>query len=386
MRVHEYQAKNILSKHGAPVPRGGVASTAREAADMARELGGAAVVKAQVHAGGRGKAGGVRVVSSAGEAGAAAEALLGANLVTVQTGPRGVPVRRVLVEEVLDIESELYLSMVIDASAGGVVAIASEAGGVDIEEVAASTPDKILRIGIDSGLGVYPFQARKLAFGLGLRAELRRPYAKLVADLYSTFLSNDCTLVEINPLAATTDGRVLAADAKLDIDDDALFRHPELAGLRDPDQDDPREAEAREHDISYVKLDGNVGCVVNGAGLAMATMDVAVAAGAMPANFLDVGGGADEERVAQAMRIILRDPDVTCILVNLFGGILRSDVAARGFLMAAEEMPGSLRPMVVRMLGTNAEEGRRLLADSGLDVTLVHDLDEAAKAVKAVVS
>ena len=384
MKVHEYQAKDILSKHEIPVPKGGVAASPEEARDLARDLGGAAVVKAQVHAGGRGKAGGVRLVSSPEEAGAAAEALLGTNLVTAQTGPEGVPVGRVLVEEVLEIESELYLSALIDAASGGMVIIASEAGGMDIEEVAASTPEKILRVRIDSGLGIYPFQARRLAFGLGLSAELVRPYTKLVTDLHRTFQVNDCSMFEINPLAVTTDGRVLAADAKLDLDDDALFRHPELAKLHDPDQDDPREADAREHGISYVKLDGNVGCVVNGAGLAMATMDVAVAAGAMPANFLDVGGGADEGQVAQAMRIILKDRDVTCILVNLFGGILRNDVAARGFLMAAEGEPGLLRPMVVRMLGTNAEEGRRLMAESSLDVTLVDDLNEAADAIKAV--
>ena len=384
MKVHEYQAKDILSNHGIPVPEGGVAASPEEARDLARGLGGAAVVKAQVHAGGRGKAGGVRRVSSPEEAGAAAEALLGTNLATAQTGPEGVPVHRVLVEEVLEIESELYLSALIDAASGGMVIIASEAGGMDIEEVAASTPEKILRVRIDSGLGIYPFQARRLAFGLGLSAELVRPYTKLVADLHRTFQVNDCSMIEINPLVVTTDGRVLAADAKLDLDDDALFRHPELAKLHDPDQDDLREAEAREHGISYVKLDGNVGCVVNGAGLAMATMDVAVAAGAMPANFLDVGGGADEGQVAQAMRIILKDPDVTCILVNLFGGILRNDVAARGFLMAAEGESGSLRPMVVRMLGTNAEEGRRLMAESSLDVTLVDDLNEAADAIKAV--
>ena len=383
MKVHEYQAKEILARYGVPVPRGGVASTPGEAARLAAELGGRCVVKAQVHAGGRGKAGGILVVSSAKEAEEAAQALLGTTLVTFQTGPEGVPVRRVLVEEAVDVARELYLGMVIDGAAQGVVAIASEAGGMEIEEVAAQTPEKVLRVEVDSSLGLQPYQGRKLAYGLNLKPEQVRTVAGLIGDLYKVFEAHDCSLVEINPLVVTADDRVLAVDAKLSFDDDALFRQPELEGLRDPDQEDPREVEAQEYNISYVKLEGDVGCLVNGAGLAMATMDVIVAADAEPANFLDVGGGADEEKVAQALRIILLDPSVNRVLVNIFGGILRCDVVSRGILMASESMPQAIRPMVVRMLGTNAEEGRRLLSESSLDVTLVDDLNQAASAIKA---
>ena len=383
MKVHEYQAKEILARFGVPVPRGGVASKPGEAARLAADLGGRCVVKAQVHAGGRGKAGGIVVVSSAKEAEEAAQALLGTTLVTLQTGPEGVPVRRVLVEEAVDVTRELYLGMVIDGAAQGVVAIASEAGGMEIEEVAAQTPEKVLRVEVDSSLGLKPYQGRKLAYALNLKPELVRSVAGLIGDLYKVFEAHDCSLVEINPLVVTADDRVLAVDAKLSIDDDALFRQPESEVLRDPDQEDPREVEAQEFNISYVKLEGDVGCLVNGAGLAMATMDVIVAADAEPANFLDVGGGADEEKVAQALRIILLDSSVNRVLVNIFGGILRCDVVSRGVLMASESMPHAIRPMVVRMLGTNAEEGRRLLSESSLDVTLVDDLNQAASAIKA---
>ena len=383
MKVHEYQAKEILARFGVPVPRGGVASKPGEAERLAADLGGRCVVKAQVHAGGRGKAGGIVVVSSAKEAEEAAQALLGTTLVTLQTGPEGVPVRRVLVEEAVDVTRELYLGMVIDGAAQGVVAIASEAGGMEIEEVAAQTPEKVLRVEVDSSLGLKPYQGRKLAYALNLKPELVRSVAGLIGDLYKVFEAHDCSLVEINPLVVTADDRVLAVDAKLSIDDDALFRQPESEVLRDPDQEDPREVEAQEFNISYVKLEGDVGCLVNGAGLAMATMDVIVAADAEPANFLDVGGGADEEKVAQALRIILLDPSVNRVLVNIFGGILRCDVVSRGVLMASESMPHAIRPMVVRMLGTNAEEGRRLLSESSLDVTLVDDLNQAASAIKA---
>ena len=383
MKVHEYQAKDILSQHGVPVPKGGIASTPQEAREIARDLGGRAVVKAQVHAGGRGKAGGVRVVSSADEAAQAAEALLGTNLVTVQTGPDGVPVRRVLVEEGLDIAKELYLGVVVDGAAQAVVVMASGAGGVDIEEVASTSPEKILRVQVDPLLGLQAFQGRKIAYGLNAKPEHVRTLADLVRNLLSVFEGYDCSLAEINPLVIAADDRVLAADAKLDFDDDALFRHPELQELHDPEQDDALEARARQYDISYVRLDGDVGCLVNGAGLAMATMDVTSAAGAAPANFLDVGGSADEDKIAEAMNIILSDPSVKRVLINIFGGILRCDVVARGVLMAAEAMPHAFRPMVVRMLGTNAEEGRRLLSESSLDVTLVDDLAQAAKAIKA---
>jgi succinyl-CoA synthetase beta subunit len=383
MKVHEYQAKAILEKYGVPVPRGGVAATPREAADIARDLGGRLVVKAQVHAGGRGKAGGIAMVSSPEEAERATEAMLGTSLVTFQTGPDGVPVRRVLVEQAVEVARELYVGMVIDGAAGGVVAIASEAGGMDIEEVAARTPDKILRVAVDPTLGLQPFQGRKLAYGLNLAPELVRTVATMIGSLYKVFEAYDCSMIEINPLVITADGGVLAVDAKLNVDDEALFRHREVQGLHDPEQEDPREVEARQHDVNYVKLDGDVGCIVNGAGLAMATMDVIGATGAAPSNFLDIGGGADEEKVSQALKIVLSDPSVKRVLVNLFGGILRCDVAARGLLMAAEAMPDAVRPMVVRMLGTNAEEGRALLAGSDLDVTLVDNLNEAAEAIRA---
>ena len=382
MKVHEYQAKEILAKYGIPVPRGSVASTPQEAASIAGDLDGNAVVKAQVHAGGRGKAGGIKGASSPKEAEEAARALLGTNLVTHQTGSEGVPVRSVLVEEAVEAERELYLGMVIDGAAEGVVAIASEAGGIEIEEVAAQAPEKVLRARVDPLLGLQPYQGRKLAYRLNLKPELVRPVAELIANLYKVFESNDCSLAEINPLVVTADDRVLAVDAKLNFDDDALYRHSDVQVLHDPEQEEPQEVEAREYGISYVKLDGNVGCIVNGAGLAMATMDVVDAAGASAANFLDVGGGADEEKVAQALKIILSDPSVERVLVNIFGGILRCDVVARGLLMAAEGMPHALRPMVVRMLGTNAEEGRRLMSESSLDVTLVDGLNEAAEAIK----
>ena len=382
MKVHEYQAKEIIARHGVSVPDGRVASTPKEAAEAAAELGDRLVVKAQVHAGGRGRAGGIKVVGSPEEAGEAAASMLGTNLVTFQTGPEGVPVRSVLVERAVETARELYVGIVVDGAAEGVVVIASEAGGVDIEEVAAGTPEKIMRVALDPVLGLQPFQARKLAYGLNLEPELVRPVTGLISNLYRAFEAYDCSLIEINPLVVTADGDVLAVDAKLNVDDDALFRHTEIEKLRDSDQDDPLEVEAREYDISYVKLDGDVGCIVNGAGLAMATMDVIGAAGAAPANFLDIGGGADEEKCAQALRIVLSDPSVERVLVNIFGGILRCDVAARGFLMAAEGMPHAVRPMVVRMLGTNADEGRALLAGSSLDVTLVDGLNEAAKAIR----
>ena len=383
MNVHEYQAKEILARHGVPVPKGEVASTPKEVRRVAADLGGRVVVKAQVHAGGRGKAGGVRVVASAAEAERAAGDILGARLVTAQTGPEGVPVHSVLVEEAVTARTEMYVSLAIDGSTQGVVVIASASGGMDIEEVAASTPDRVLRERVDPVLGLQPYQARRLAYAMDVEPGLVRPTGSLIGALYDIFTTYDCALVEINPLTVTDDGRVLAVDAKLSMDDDALFRHPDLRDLHDPDQEAPLEVEAKRSSLSYVKLDGSVGCIVNGAGLALATMDVVGATGAAPANFLDVGGSADEEKVAQALRIVLSDPGVELVLVNIFGGILRCDVAARGLLMAAESMPHAIHPMVVRMLGTNAEEGRRVLAESGLDVTLVDDLNEAAEAVRS---
>ena len=386
MKVHEYQAKGILADGGVEVPRGGVARSPEEARRAAESLGGAAVVKAQVHAGGRGKAGGVRVVSSPSEAAEAAESMLGSRLVTFQTGAEGVPVDAVLVEEPLEIERELYVGIVIDGESRSPVVMASEAGGMDIEEVAERTPDKIIRVPVDTGLGLQPYQGRKLAYGLGFGEAQVRPVAAMMGSLYRIFRENDCSLLEVNPLAVTSDGRVLAADAKLDFDDDALFRHPDLRELHDSAQDDPLEAQAAEYGISYVKLDGEVGCMVNGAGLAMATMDVIGQSGSGPANFLDVGGGADEEKVARALGIILSDLSVKAVLINIFGGILRCDVVARGILQAAGDDPQIDRPMVVRMLGTNAEKGREILSGSGLSVTLVDDLAEAAWAVGEVLT
>jgi succinyl-CoA synthetase beta subunit len=383
MKIHEYQAKAILAKYGVPVPKGGVADSPEAAKKLAEDMGGKAVVKAQVHAGGRGKAGGVKLVSSADEAAEFASSILGTTLVTFQTGPEGVPVRKVLVEETIDVVDELYLAMVIDGAAEGIVAIASEAGGMDIEQVADETPEKILRVAVDPVLGLQHYQGRQLAYGLNVKPELIRPIAALVENLYKLFQENDCSLAEINPLVITSDGRVLAVDAKLTIDDDAMFRHKDLSELHDPEQEDAGEVEARKFDINFVKLNGTVGCIVNGAGLAMATMDVVLSGDAQPANFLDIGGGADEDKVANALRIVLMDSEVKLVLINIFGGILRCDVAARGFVQQGKTDPSSMRPMIVRMLGTNAEEGRKTLQESDLDVTLVEDLPSAADAVRA---
>ena len=384
MKVHEYQAKEILSQAGVAVPAGGVARTPEEAKQIAEGMG-KVVVKAQVHAGGRGKAGGIKSASNSDEAKRAAEAMLGTRLTTFQTGPEGVPVRAVLVEEELKVSRELYVGMVIDGAAGGVVVMASESGGVEIEEVAQATPEKILKVAIDPVLGLQPYQGRRIAYFLGIEPGQVREVTSMMSSLYGVFLENDCSLAEINPLVVTAEGAVLAADAKINVDDDALFRHPEILELHDPEQEDSLEAAAAENGISYVKLDGDVGCMVNGAGLAMATMDVTTFAGTSPANFLDVGGGADEEKVAKALSIILSDPSVRRVLVNIFGGILRCDVVARGVIMAAEAAPASVRPMVVRMLGTNAEEGRQILEASNLEVTLVGDLKQAAESLQGMV-
>ena len=385
MKIHEYQAKSVLAGYGVPVPRGGVASTPSEAADIARSLGGRAVIKAQAHAGGRGKSGGIVLVSSAEEAEQAAGSLLGRQLVTPQTGPQGVPVRKVLVEEVAEVSRELYIALTVDRAFRGPVLIASESGGMDIEEVADREPDRIYKEPIDPLIGFQPFQGRRLSYALNLEPELVRAGAQLMGALYRTFLDNDCSLVEINPLAVTDDKRIIALDAKLSFDDDALFRHPELQEMRDPEQDDPFEAQAQEHDISYVKLDGDVGCLVNGAGLAMATMDVIKAAGSGPANFLDVGGGASEEKVAQAFGIMLSDPQVKRVLVNVFGGILRCDIAARGIVKACNERGADL-PILVRMLGTNVDEGKAVLRESALNVTFADSLAEVEQKMKAVVT
>ena len=377
MKVHEYQAKEIMAQYGIPVPRGGVASTPDEARRVAESLGGRAVVKAQVHAGGRGKAGGIKLVASPEEAEAAAADLLGSTLFTYQTGPEGAPVDRVLVEEIADLQAELYLAVLVDGGAKCVSLIASPAGGVEIEEVAANAPEKILRAAVDPVIGLQPFQARKLAYGMDLKPELIRPASQLMVDLYRLFQEYDCTLAEINPLAVTVDGRIIALDAKLNLDDDASFRHKEFDQIRDVAQEDAMEAQASDYNIAYVHLDGDVGCLVNGAGLAMATMDIVKYAGGDPANFLDVGGGADEDKVERAFGIILEDPGVKRVLINVFGGILRCDVLARGVVASCRKR-GANPTLVVRMLGTNAEDGRQILRESGLNVVFADTLKEAA--------
>ena len=385
MKLHEYQAKRILTQSGISAPDGEMAQTSTEVFDIAERFGGKAVVKAQIHAGGRGVAGGIKVVSSSKEAEKVAASMLGTRLVTHQTDSDGAHIQSVLVEEVLDIKDEFYAGMVIDGASKAIICMVSQEGGVDIEEVADKTPDKIIRVIVDPMLGLMPYQIRTLSKGLSSEKALNGSIATLLRNMYEIFVRYDLSMIEINPLVIVQDGRLLAADAKFNIDDDAIFRHPELLTLRDPEQDAILEARAREHGISYVKLDGNVGCMVNGAGLAMATMDVIDAAGALPANFLDVGGGADEKKVEEAMGIILSDPNVEKILINIFGGILRCDIVSRGILSAFNSNLDANLPLVVRMLGTNAEEGRKLLENSNLEVTLVYDLDDAAGVVNIVV-
>ncbi|MEE8362432.1 MAG: ADP-forming succinate--CoA ligase subunit beta, partial [Dehalococcoidia bacterium] len=349
MNVHEYQAKEILESYGIPVPRGGVADTPAEARRIAIELGGRVVVKAQVHAGGRGKAGGVKLVDSAAAAEIAAAGMLGRNLVTHQTGPAGVPVRKVLIAEAMDIADELYLGIVMDSDAGVPMVMASSEGGVEIEEVAATSPGKIVRAAGDPLIGLTPYRARDIAYRIGIPADLVRPATALISTLFRIFVEKDCSLVEINPLVVTGDGRLVALDAKLGFEDDALFRHPEVRALADPEQQDGLERRAAAAGLSYVKLEGGrVGCMVNGAGLAMATMDITTTVGADPANFLDVGGGADEDQISEAFQIIVADDDVRVMLINLFGGILRCDAAARGIVSGARRA-GATLPIVVAM-------------------------------------
>lgn len=377
MKVHEYQAKDIFARYGIPVPLGSVASTPIEALEAARDVGTPVVVKAQVHAGGRGKAGGIVLADTPADAERAASTILGSQLVTGQTGPQGVPVRKVLVEEAAKLATELYLGLTVERALGGAAMIASEAGGMDIEEVAATRPEEIFKEPVDPLVGFQPFQARRLCYSLGLAPELVRPASQIMSALYSLFAENDCSLVEVNPLGVTEDGRMIAVDAKVSFDDDALFRHADLLALHDPDQEDPFELQAREYGISYVKLDGVVGCLVNGAGLAMATMDVIKSAGSSPANFLDVGGGASEEKVARAFGIMLSDPQVKRVLVNIFGGILRCDIAARGIVSACQEKESRM-PILVRMLGTNVDEGKAILEGAGLNVRFAGSLAEVA--------
>ena len=378
MNIHEYQAKEIFEKFGVPTPNSGVASTAEEAKEIADRIGGRVVVKAQVHAGGRGKAGGVKLVESAKQAGQVTEELIGTRLVTNQTGPAGVPVEKVMIAETLDIKDELYLSIVIDGDIGAPVVMASSEGGMDIEEVAATTPEKIFRVIADPLIGLSPYHARDLAIALKVPSESIRATTKIIIDLYRVFIENDCSLVEVNPLVVTNDNAVVALDAKINLEDDALFRHQELANLIDPNQLDPLEQRAYKSDLAYVKLNGGrVGCMVNGAGLAMATMDITKNAGAEPANFLDIGGSANQERIEEAFKIIVDDTDVEIVLVNLFAGIARSDVVAAGIVAAAAETAAEV-PLVVSMRGTNAKEGIEILTDSGLDITVVTDLAGAA--------
>jgi succinyl-CoA synthetase beta subunit len=383
MKVHEYQAKALLARYGVAVPRGEVAGTADEAREIAKKLGGAVVVKAQIHAGGRGKGGGIRVARGADEAVGHARAILGMTLVTPQTGPAGRVVRKVLVEEALDLDRELYLGVTLDRSRALPIVIASRSGGMEIEEVAARDPSAVLREAVDPSLGMFPFQARRLAFALGLAAEPFRQAVSLMQSLFRAYVETDATLAEVNPLLVTSSGRVLALDAKMTFDDNALFRHPDIREMRDLAEEDPLEVEASKFGLNYVKLDGNVGCMVNGAGLAMATMDLVKLAGGEPANFLDVGGGATEEQVKNAFRIILSDRNVRAILINIFGGIMRCDVIAKGVVAAVKEMGLSL-PVVVRLEGTNVDEGKRILRESGLAVTPAEGLADAAqKAVEA---
>jgi succinyl-CoA synthetase beta subunit len=384
MKIHEHQAKQILAEHGVPTPRGVVCTTADEVEAAARELGGGVcVVKAQVHAGGRGKGGGVKVTKSVEEARAAGEAILGMQLVTHQTGADGVLVRKVLVEEGSDIANEYYVGIAIDRAQGLPVLMASTEGGVEIEVVAAETPEKILKEAFRPGEGLQGFQARRLAFGLGFEGKQVRQAVKVLQALANVFVDYDCSLAEINPLVLTGLGDVVALDAKMSFDDSALYRHPDVEAMEDFAEEDAREVRAKQHDLAYIHLDGDIGCMVNGAGLAMSTMDVIQHHGGMPANFLDVGGGASLEKVTEAFRIILEDPRINAILVNIFGGIMKCDVIAEGVVTAAREV-GLEVPLVVRLEGTNVERGRQILAESGIELIVANDMTDAAeKAVNA---
>ena len=381
MNIHEFQAKEVFSRYGIPVPKGIVAATPEEAETATLELGGQSVVKAQIHAGGRGKSGGVQLVRSPEDASNAAQKMLGSNLVTPQTGPEGAPVQRLLIEELAEIKRELYVALTIDRNHRGPAILVSTKGGMDIEAVAEENPDDIHTEPIDPLSGLMPFQTRKLTRVLGLDQSVAGEAARILSALYRVFVENDCSLVEINPLIITSNDQVVALDAKINLDDDSLFRHADLMEYRDVSQEDPLEAQASDLDIAYVNLDGDVGCLVNGAGLAMATLDVTTAAGAAPANFLDVGGGATPEKVASAVKIILSDPKVRRVLINIFGGILRCDIAGEGIVLAYEET-GSTTPLVVRMLGTNVLEGKNILGVSGLPVVFADTLTEAADAIK----
>ncbi|HEX7998911.1 MAG TPA: ADP-forming succinate--CoA ligase subunit beta [Pyrinomonadaceae bacterium] len=381
MKIHEYQGKELLKRYGVPVPRGIVVRSSEEAYHAAKELGTeVVVVKAQIHAGGRGKGGGVKIAKGASEAQERARQMLGMNLVTHQTGPEGREVRVLLIEEGLPIDKEFYLGIVLDRASGRPVFMASAAGGMDIEEVAANTPEKIFKETIDPAVGFRPFQARKLAFGLGLPGELIGQAAKFMQSLYSAYEQMDASLLEINPFLLTKDKRLIALDAKVNFDDNALFRHKDFMDLRDLHEEEPLEIEASKFDLNYIKLDGNIACMVNGAGLAMATMDIIKLAGGEPANFLDVGGGASQERVEAAFRILLADENVRAVLINIFGGIVRCDMVARGVVGAANNL-GVKVPVVVRLEGTNVEEGQRVIRESGLNFTVAKGMQDAAEKV-----
>jgi succinyl-CoA synthetase beta subunit len=386
MKIHEYQGKEILKKYGVTVPRGVMATTREEAEAAAKDIlgSGAAgvVVKAQIHAGGRGKGGGVKIAKSVEEAGEISAKMLGMKLVTHQTGPEGRIVHRLLIEETLPIEKELYLGILVDRGEGKPVFMASAAGGMDIEQVAAERPEAILKQYIDPGMGLEPFQARKIAFSLGLNAQQINPAVKFLTGLYRAFLETDASLVEINPFITCTDGRLFALDAKMTFDDNALFRHADIRELRDLGEEDPLEVEASKYNLNYIKLDGSVGCMVNGAGLAMATMDIIKYAGGMPANFLDVGGGANSEQVAHAFEILLSDKSVRAVLINIFGGILRVDTLAEGVVEAAKKTHLQL-PVVLRLEGTNVQEGKKILLESGLNFTVAETMKDAADKVVA---
>jgi succinyl-CoA synthetase beta subunit len=380
MKIHEYQAKALLARHGVPVPRGEVASTPEEAEAAARKLGGSVVVKAQIHAGGRGKGGGVKVAQNSDEARIIAGKILGMTLITHQTGPEGRVVKKVLVEETLPIERELYLGIVLDRAIGKNVFMASSEGGMDIEEVAHSTPERIVKEALEPGLGLLPFQARKLAFAIGITGPAVNLAANAMIALSKAVQEFDASLAEINPFILTKDGKVFALDAKMNIDDNAMFRHKDLAGLRDLNEEDPLEVEASKFGLNYIKLDGSVACMVNGAGLAMATMDIIQYAGGTAANFLDVGGGANAEQIKNAFRILLSDSAVKAVLINIFGGILRCDTLATGVVAAARELAIKV-PIVVRMEGTNVELGQKLLLDSGFNFTVADGMLDAAQKV-----
>jgi succinyl-CoA synthetase beta subunit len=384
LKIHEYQAKSVLARYGVPVPRGEVAFSPVEAGEIARRLGGdISVVKAQIHAGGRGKGGGVKLAKSPDEAEQLAKQMLGMTLVTHQTGPEGKKVGRVLIEEGLQIERELYLSILVDRGAAAPVIIASSEGGMDIEEVAANRPEKILNEVIDRGTGIIPFQARKLAFGMGLEGPAANKLVKVLDAIYRAFIETDASMIEINPLILTKSGDLLALDAKVTFDDNALYRHSDLRDFRDTTEEDPLEVEASKFNLNYIRLDGNIGCMVNGAGLAMATMDIIKLAGGEPANFLDVGGGANAEQIKNAFRILMADKNVKAVLINIFGGILRCDVLAQGVIAAVTDL-GVPVPIVVRMEGTNVEEGKRMLKESGLKFATADSMGEAADKVVAL--